>query len=164
MFGDTHKAKRMKLPLAFGLVLFVVESFAATNDYTIRILKPDPGVTISRLEYQAPTNIVGKSIATIFGPVSEVRVVLGSGDTTSIDGDTKKVEQRIRWRIDSAKCLGHDSDVAWHKAPWARGYILLKDGGILPMRILLSGIIVGDLLFAEEAEPSGTAKGASPRR
>jgi hypothetical protein len=152
----------MKLPLALGLVLGVAGSFAATNDYTIRILRPDPLAAVSRLEYQAAKNLVGKSIAEIFGPVSEVRMELDGSNTTGIDRDTKQVEQRIRWRIDSATCRGRDSDVAWHKAPWARGYILLKDGRVLPMQILLSGIIVGDLLFAEGAEPSGAANGASP--
>ena len=154
----------MKLPLALGLVLFVVVSIAATTNYTITILKPDPLAAISRPEYQASTNLVGKSIATLFGPVSEVRVELGGGNKTTIDGDTKKVEQNIRERIDHAKCLGRDSEVAWHKAPWVRGHILLKDGRILPIQILLSGIIVGDLLFTEEAEPNGAANGALPRR
>ena len=154
----------MKLPLALGLVLFVVVSIAATTNYTITILKPDPLGAISRPEYQASTNLFGRSIATLFGPVSEVRVELRGGNKTTIDGDTKKVEQNIRERIDHAKCLGRDSEVAWHKAPWVRGHILLKDGRILPIQILLSGIIVGDLLFTEEAEPNGRANGALPRR
>ena len=154
----------MKLPLALGVVLFVALSFAATPDYTITILKPDPLAAISRPEYQASTNLVGKSIAAIFGPLSEVRVELGGVNKTAIDGDTKKVEQKIRERIDRARCLGRDSEVAWHKAPWVRGYILLKDGRILPIEILLSGIIVSDLLFTEKAEPNGAANGASPRR
>ena len=83
---------------------------------------------------------------------------------TAIDGDTKKIEEKIRERIDHARCLGRDSEVAWHKAPWLRGYILLRNGRILPIEILLSGIIVGDLFFTAEAEPSGPANGASPRR
>jgi len=79
---------------------------------------------------------------------------LGGVNKTAIDGDTKKVEQEIRERIDRVKCLGRDSEVAWHKAPWVRGYLLPKDGRILPVEIFLSGIIVGDLLFIEKAEPN----------
>jgi hypothetical protein len=154
----------MKLPFALGVVLFGALSFAATPDYTITILKPDPLAVISRPEYQASPNLVGKSIATIFGPLLEVRVELGKVNKTAIDGDTKKVEQKIRKRIDRAKYLGRDSEVAWHKAPWVRGYILLKDGRILPIQILLSGIIVGDLLFTEKTDPNGTAKGSQPMR
>lgn len=57
-----------------------------------------------------------------------------------------------------------DSEVAWHKASWVHGYILLKDGRILPIEILLSGIIVDDLLFTENAEPVGPANGSQPIR
>jgi hypothetical protein len=154
----------MKLPLALGFVLLAALSFAATPDYTITILKPDPLAVISRPEYQASTEVVGKSIVAIFGLLSEVRVELGGVNKTTIDGDTKKVEQKIRERIDHAKCLGRDSEVAWHQAPWVRGYILLKDGRILPIEILMSGIIVGDFLFTEKVEPNGAVTGASPRR
>ena len=153
----------MKLAVALGVVLLATLSFADPPDYTITILKPDPLAVISRPEYQASTDVVGKSIVAIFGPLSEVRVELGGVNKTTIDGDTKKVEQKIRERIDRAKCLGRDSEVAWHKAPWVQGYLLVKDGRILPMQILLSGIIVGDLLFTETAEPKGAANGASPR-
>jgi len=152
----------MKLPLALGIVLFGALSFAATPDYTITILEPDQMAVISLPEYQESKNLVGKSIAAIFGALSEVRVELGGVNKTAIDGDTKKVEQRIRERIDHAKCLGRDSEVAWHKAPWVRGYILLRDGRILPIQILLSGIIVGDLLFKEEAEPNVQRTGLRP--
>jgi hypothetical protein len=74
-----------------------------------------------------------------------------------IDGDLRKVEKKIRERIDHSKCLGRDLEVAWHKAPWVRGYILLENGRILPIEIMLSGIVVGDLLFSERAEPTGAA-------
>jgi hypothetical protein len=89
---------------------------------------------------------------------------LGRVNKTGIEGDKEKVEQRIRERIDRAQCLGRESEVAWDKAPWVRGSILVKDGRIRPIEILLSGIIVGDLLFTTKAEPSGGANGASPRR
>jgi len=117
---------------------------------------PEMSAVTPRPEYQESTKLVGKSIAAIFGPLSEVRVELGGGNIIGIEGDTKKVEQRIRERIDRVKCLGRESEVAWHKAPWVHGHILFKDGRILPVNILLSGIIVGDLLF--------TTNGASPRR
>jgi hypothetical protein len=154
----------MKLPLALGVFLLAALSFAATSDYTIAILKPDPLAVISRPEYQASTDLVGKSIVAIFGPLSEVRVELGGVNKTTIDGDIREVEQKIRERIDHAKCLGRDSEVAWHKAPWGRGYLLFKDGRILPLQILLSGIIVGDLLFTEKGELNGAGNGASPPR
>lgn len=70
----------------------------------------------------------------------------------------------IRGRIDHEKCLGHQSDVAWHMAPWVRGYLLLKNGRVLPIEILLSGTVVGDLLFAEKTAPNSARDGASPRR
>jgi len=154
----------MKLPLTLGIVLSGALSFAASPDYTITILKPDPLAVISRPEYRASTSLVGKSIDAIFGPLSEVRVELAGVNKTAIDDDTKKVEQEIRERIDHARCLGRDSEVSWHKAPWVRGYILLRDGRILPIQILLTGMIVGDLLFAEEADPSAAANAASPHR
>jgi hypothetical protein len=154
----------MKFPLALGMVLCSGLTFAATTDYTITILTPDPPAVRPRPEYQAATNLVGKSIAAIFGPVSEVRVELRGLNKTASDQDTKKVAQRIRDRIDRSKCLGRASDVAWHKAPWVHGYILLKDGRILPIEILLSGIVVDDLLFTEPAEPVGPANGSQPIR
>jgi hypothetical protein len=150
----------MKLFVAFGVVLLAALSFAATPDYTITILGPDPLAVISRPEYRTSKDVVGKSLVAIFGPLSEVRVELGRTNKTTIDGDTKKVEQRIRRRIDRARCLGRDSEVAWHKAPWVRGYILLKDGRILPIQILMNGIIVGDLLFTEKYEPNAHRPGS----
>jgi hypothetical protein len=156
----------MKLPFPFAsvIVLFASLSFAAAPDYTITILKPDSLAVMPRPEYQPSTNPVGKSITAIFGPLSEVRVELGGGNRIGIEGDPKKVEQRIRDRIDRAKCLGRESEVAWHMAPWVRGYILFKDGRILPVEILLSGIIVGDLLFTTTAEPNGAASKTLPHR
>jgi len=154
----------MKLRLALAVVLIATLSVAATHDYTITILKPGALAVIPRPEYQPSTYLVGKSISAIFGALSEVRVELEGVNRIGIEGDTKKVEQRIRQRIDRAKCLGRDSEVAWHKAPWVRGYILFRNGRILPIEILLSGIIIGDLFFTEETEPSGPANGASLRR
>jgi len=154
----------MKPPPVLGVFLFAALAFAATSDYNITILRPDSLEAISRLEYKASTNLIGKSIGAIFGPVSEVRVEMGGGNRTAIDGDAEKLEQKIRERIDRAKCLGRESEVAWHKAPWVRGYLLLKNGRVLPIQILLSGIIVDDLLFGEEAEPNAPANAASPHR
>lgn len=138
----------MKLPCILGLLLIAALAFANASDYKVTVLKPDPRGLLSRLEYGASKNLVGKSITAIFGPISEVRVEFGGGNTTAIDGDPKKVKQRIRERIDHAKCLGRESEVAWHKAPWVQGYILLQNGRILPVQLLLGGIVVGDLLFA----------------
>ena len=154
----------MKLPVVLGVLLVALVALAAASDYNITILRPDALDVISREEYKESTHLVGKSITAIFGPISEIRVELGGGNRTSIDGDMKIVEQKIRERIDRAKCLGRDPEVAWHKAPWVRGHLLLKNGRILPLQILLSGIVAGDLLFTEEAEPNAPANAASPRR
>jgi hypothetical protein len=83
----------MKIPLALGVVLFGALSFAAAPDYTITILKPDQLAVISRPEYQESTNLVGKSIAAIFGALSEVRVELGGVNRTAIDGNTRSVSR-----------------------------------------------------------------------
>jgi hypothetical protein len=162
--SDTDEGQQMKLSFVFDIFLFAPLALAGASDYKITILKPDSLQAISRQEYKASTDLVGKSITAIFGPVSEVRIEMGGVNRTAIDGDAKKVEQKIRERIDQAKCLGRDSEVAWHKAPWVHGHILLKNGRILPIQILLSEIIVGDLLFTEEVEPNGAATTASPRR
>ena len=141
----------MKLLPVIGFVLFVTLSFAATHDYTITILRPETSVVIPRPEYQPSAKLVGKSIADLFGSLSEIRVESDVLNAIGIEGDAKKLEQRIRERIGRAKCLGRESEVAWHLAPWIHGYVLFKDGRILPIKILLSGIIIGDLLFAERA-------------
>jgi len=142
----------MKFPVALAVVFVIVMSCAATPDYTITILNPDTPAVRPRPEYRASTDLVGKNISAIFGPLSEVRVELDSVNKTVIDGDTTKVERRIRERINRAKCLGRESEIAWHKAPWVHGYILFKDGRILPIKVMLSGIIIGDFLFADKVE------------
>ena len=154
----------MKLPLALSVLLLVGPSFAATSDYTITILKREAVAGSPRPEYQPSSHLVGKSITAIFGPVSEIRVEVDGVNITGIEEDKEQVKQRIRERIDRAKCLGRDSEVPWHKAPWVRGYILFMDGRILPIEILLSGITVGNFLFTTQTEPNGAATGASPRR
>ncbi len=137
------------------VAIFAAEAAAAGGEgsnYSVTILKPG-GAGAGALPQ---ANLVGRSIAEILGPVSEVRVWV-SGNKTEIDDDAKKVEQCIRERIDAAKCLGREETVPWSKAPWVHGYLLLKDGRIVPVEILLSGIIIGDLLF------DGSPK-ASPAR
>ncbi len=131
------------------LVLVIAPlTVANTQNYDITILKPDTLEVLSREENKASTNLAGKGIATIFGMISEIRVEL-IGNTKETYGDMTKVQREIRERIDKAKCLGRASEVRWSKAPWAKGHILLKNGRILSIHILLSGIIVSDFLFAD---------------
>jgi hypothetical protein len=134
----------MKLLLVTGILLFAPLAFGIASDYNITILKTNPLEVISR--HKASTNLAGKSIAEIFGAIAEIRFEL------SVDRDVKSLEQNIRRRIDHAKCIGRDSEVVWHKATWLKGHIMLKSGRILSVQILMSGIIVGDLLFAGQAE------------
>lgn len=151
--------------LVLVVLVLVPPAFAEASDYAVTILKPDALAVLSREERKASTQLVGKTIAAIFGPISELRVEFdGGANRTAINGDLRKVQQRIQERIDRTKCLGREAEVAWHKAPWIRGHILLKNGRVLPVEILLSGIVVGDLLFGYEAEPTAPANGASPRR
>jgi hypothetical protein len=142
----------MRLFVTLCFLVVGSASFAATNEYTVTLLKPDLLAELSRPEHQASTNLVGKSITAIYGPIAEVRITLRPINRTGIEEDAKKVEERIRQRIDTAKCLGRDREVAWNGAPWLNGHVLLKDGRILPIEIFLSGIVVGDLLFSEQAE------------
>ena len=138
----------MKLPLVLVALLSAALEYGALSDYKITVLRPDATEGLVRPEYRPTRELVGKSIAAMFGPVSEVRVEMEGINITAVDGDR---EQKIRDRIDRVKCLGRDSEVAWHRAPWARGHLLLKNGRIVPMEIMLSGIIVGDWLFADMA-------------
>jgi len=142
----------MNWRLLLGAVLLASLSFAAATDYKVTVLKPDPRQGVWRPEYRAPADLVGKSIVAILGPISEVRVELDGINSQTIDADAREVEKEIRRRIDRSRCLGRESEVAWHKAPWVRGHILLENGRILPIEIMLSGIIVGDLLFGAHAE------------
>ena len=151
--------------LVFVVLVLVPPAFAEASDYAVTILQPDALAVLAREERKASTQLVGKTIAAIFGPISELRVeYAGGANRSAIDGDPRKVQQRIRERIDWTNCLGRDSEVGWHKAPWIRGHILFKNGRVLPVEILLSGIVVGNLLFGYEPEPTAPANGASPHR
>jgi hypothetical protein len=137
----------MKQLILLVLVIAPV-TVANSQNFDITILKPDRLEVLSHEENKASTNLVGKGITAIFGTISEIRVEL-IANPRETDGDVTKVQREIRERIDKAKCLGRASEVRWSKAPWAEGHILLKNGRILSIRILLSGIIVSDLLFAD---------------
>ena len=152
--------------LAVVVVLVLAPAaLANARDYVVLMLQPGTLGEISFEEYKASTSPVGKTIAAIFGPISELRVEFDGGvNRTETDGDPREVERKVRERIDRAKCLGRDSEVAWHKARWVRGHLVLKNGRILPVQILLSGIVVGDLLFGSEAGPIAPANGASSHR
>jgi len=139
--------KQLILPILLALVIAPL-TVANAQDYGITILKPDRLELLSREENKASPNLAGKGIAAIFGTILEIRVEL-IGNRKETDGDVTKVQREIRERIDKAKCLGRASEVLWSKAPWAEGHILLKSGRILSIRVLLSGIIVSDLLFAD---------------
>ena len=131
------------------IYLFGFLALQDTSDYNITILNSDPLADTDRAMMLASANFVGMGIEDIFGPISEIRVELMGFNSTIIDDDYVQLEQRIRERIDGAECLDRTSEVAWHLAPWVSGYILLENDRILPIQILLSGIIISDLLFAE---------------
>ena len=137
----------MKQLILLSLVIAPL-TVANAQDYDITILKQDRLEVLSREENKSSTNLAGKGIAAIFGTISEIRVEL-IGNKKETDGDVTKVQKEIRERIDKAKCLGRATEVRWSEAPWAEGHILLKNGRIISIRILLSGIIVSDLLFAD---------------
>jgi hypothetical protein len=147
------------LLLAAIALLVCSGTIAATNEYTVTLPRAATLTELSRLRYQASTNLVGKSITDIYGPIAEVRITTLPFNRTGIEDEVNKVAKRVRERIDMAKCVGRDREVVWHKAPWLNGYILLKDGGILPIEIMMSGIIVGDLLFGEGGQSSSASEG-----
>jgi hypothetical protein len=140
----------MKQLILLILLATVIAPLTVANaqHYDITIMKRDKLEVLSREEHKASTTLTGKGIAAIFGTISEIRVEL-IGNRKETDGDVTKVQREIWERIEKAKCLGRVSEVRWSKAPWAEGHILLKNGRILSIRILLSGIIVSDLLFAD---------------
>ena len=156
-----HGGRCMKRLLCLVVLVYAPLVFAGSSKYDITILGLDSPAALYRPEYEEPAKLVGRTIAGVFGPISEVRVESEGINLIGIEKDAKKFENRIRDRIDLAKCLGRDSEVAWHKAPWVRGYLLLENGRILPIDILLSGIVVGELLFSEQA---GAANADSLRR
>jgi hypothetical protein len=137
----------MKQLILLALVIAPL-TLANAQNYNNTILKPDRLEVLSREENKPSTTLAGKGIAAIFGTISEIRVEL-IANTRETHGDVTKVQREIRERINKAKCLGRASEVQWSKAPWAEGHILLKNGRILSIHILLSGIIVSDLLFAD---------------
>lgn len=122
----------------------------ASDDYTVTVLGSVPIMDTSFVETNTSEVPAGESINELFGPIAEVRVGFMGLNATEIDDDSTMVAERIRERLDAAVCLGPEAEVAWHKAPWMRGYILLEDERILPVQILLSGIVIGDMLFAEK--------------
>ena len=148
--------------LALGALVVATISIAAASDYTVTILRPGAQPGTGALQFEPSEKLAGKSIPALFGPLSEVRVEMEGPNLTGIEGDAGKLEERIRQRIDRATCLGHDAEIAWHRAPWLRGFILLKNGRILPIQIMLSGIVVDGLLFGEPGARPGKVT-AAPR-
>ena len=126
-------------------------AFAAPSKYDIRILDERTPAALYRPEYEPLEKLVGKTVEAIFGPISEIRVEVGGVNLTGIEKDPKKLDERVRERIDRAKCIGQDSEVEWHRAPWLRGYLLLENGRILPVEFLLDAVVAGGLFFAENA-------------
>src|SRR4030042_7069655 len=107
------------------ILAFVVAPLALANaqGYEITILSPDnPLEILSGSENKTSTNLIGKGISEIFGTMSEIRVEQTWG-TRGPDADVKKIKERIRDRIDKAKCLGRSSEVPWSKAPWVNGHV-----------------------------------------
>ena len=145
----------MTVRLALGVVVFATLPVAAASDNTVTILRPTAQAGTGAVQFEPLEKLVGKSIPALFGPLSEVRVEREGPNLTGIEQDAEELEARIRLRIDRARCLGRDAEIDWHRAPWLRGYILLKSGRILPMQIMLSGVVVDGLLFDEPAVPPG---------
>jgi|SRR5215831_3914539 len=129
------------------LTLSLVSSICvAAPEYTIRVLHPDANALSARVKSNQSQ---GQRITEIFGPIAEIRIETVGINHTEIDTDDRKIEAAIRKRIANAKCLDEATQANWHMAPWAEGFILLKSGRILPIKLLLSGILVGDLLFSD---------------
>jgi hypothetical protein len=126
------------------LLLYAFTTDVSLADYGVRILKSDPP-TIEAL-YKDPS---GKTISDVFGQIEEIRIEI-IGNRIQFDEDSEKLKIRIRHRVDRSKCLGRFSEIkGWSMAPWAEGYLLLESGRIVPIRIMLSGILIDDLLFGE---------------
>jgi hypothetical protein len=143
-----------------ALCIGLASAFA--GEYAVTVLPRYGEAILSRLESRPTAELVGKSVTTIYGPIAEVRVHFRGVNQTELDQDAGKVAQRVRERIDRARCIGRESEIPWHQAPWLSGHLILDDGGILPIEILLSGILVGDLLFVEEPEPDRPLPTPSP--
>lgn len=92
---------------------------------------------------------VGKTISEAFGPLAIVAVGPLSASRTALDSEAPGLGQRLRDRIDRARCADEQTAHAWHRAPWLRGRIQLEDGRTLRVEILRSGIVVDGLLFVE---------------
>lgn len=125
---------------------------ALADDYSITVLKRAPLEIIALRDYGPTTNLVGKTMVAIFGSIAEVRVEeIGLGKSRP-DDDQEELRLRIRERIDKARCLGREADVKRSMVPWLHGYLLLRNGRIIPLRIMLGGILAGGLIFEEQAE------------
>jgi hypothetical protein len=145
------------------LVLLIIAplSLATAKEYGITVLNPLD--TMNRQDCKASANLVGKSITAIFGEISEIRLdpVWEKGAPAT---DPDKIKTQVRERIDNAKCVGRQSERNRSMASWVHGYMLLKNGRIVPIKIMLGGIIVGDdLLFGDEAEPPAAGDAGKPR-
>jgi hypothetical protein len=111
-------------------------------------------------DLEESTNLLGRNVTEIFGPISEVRIEFGGDSSTGV---ANEVEQRIRERIDGDTCLGRESEVKWHKTfAMIQGHILFQSGVILPVRSMASGIIVGDLIFTEPVKLTDSVKSEEP--
>jgi hypothetical protein len=141
------------MKLLLGLVVLVCAALttAACSEYDITILDERTPNALYRPEWDPPAKLVGKTMAAIFGPIREIRVESEGMNLTGIEKDHNTLGEKIRTRIDHAKCVGRASEVAWHMAPWLRGYVLFENGRILPVDFLLDAFVVGDLLFSENA-------------
>ena len=141
----------MKMLLGVVVLFCAALTVAACSDYDVTILNENTPNALYRPEWEPPEKLAGKTLEAIFGPIEEIRVESKGVNLTGIEKDPKKLSEKIRTRIDRAKCVGPASETAWHMAPWLRGYVLLENGRILPIDFLLDAFVVGDLLFAENS-------------
>jgi hypothetical protein len=137
------------------LILLIITPFslAVGKDYDITILNPLD--SLNRHDGTASTNLVGKGIAEIFGEISEVRLdpIWNNKGAPVAKAEIENIKKQVRERIDKAKCVGRQSEKQRSMAFWVHGYVLFKNGRIVPIQIMIGGIIVGnapdDLLFGE---------------
>lgn len=141
----------MKMLLGVVILFCAALTVSACSDYDITLLNEQTPNALYRPEWEPPAKLVGKTMAAIFGPITEIRVESEGVNLTGIEKDPEKLSEKIRTRVDHAKCVGLVSEVAWHMAPWLHGYVLFENGRILPVDFLLDALVVGELLFAENS-------------
>ncbi len=86
------------------------------------------------------------------------RILIGTPSLNS--GQVEFSEALVRRRLEEAVCVNSQKD-SWHFAPYTMGTIYWKDGSKHNFTMYLSGIAVGDHLFArkQKVEPVASDNG-----